>query len=42
MPEGGDCDALFLDLRRHYDAVQVIGLAIELERGTDMKAKVRR
>src|SRR5262245_13881780 len=39
---GEDCDAEFLNLRRHYDAVQVIGLAIELERGTDMKAKVRR
>src|SRR5262245_23496290 len=32
----------FLDLRWHNDAIQLIGLAIELERGTDMKAKVRR
>ena len=42
MRAGEDWDAEFLDLGRHYDAVQVIGLAIELERGTDMKAKVRR
>src|SRR5215468_3439717 len=39
---GEDCDAKFLDLRRHNDAIQMIGLAIELERGTDVKAKVRR
>ena len=32
----------FLDLRRHNDAIQMIGLAIELDRGADVKAKVRR
>jgi hypothetical protein len=39
---GEDYDAKFLDLRRHNDAIQMTGLAIELERGTDVKAKVRR
>jgi hypothetical protein len=42
MRAGEDWDAEFLDLRWHNDAIQVIGLAIELERRTDMKAKVRR